>query len=238
MTVPTWYMETLPGVGERVRLSGRAHHYLVRVLRVEVGERLRLCDGGGATALARVIAADDAGVDAQVESVETATHGRFELTLVASPLKRKGTEFVAARCAELGVDRLVLTRMDRSIARLEDDRLDRLERVAAEAARQVGQPEVTKLSVAPGLSQAIQAVPGQRVCFLWEEGGQDLRDLRLSEWGAATCVVGPEGGFSDRETAWLRDAGATPVFFRGAAYKAATAAVIGAVLFLFSGGRL
>jgi 16S rRNA (uracil1498-N3)-methyltransferase len=238
MTVPTWYLEKLPGAGERLRLTGRAHHYLVRVLRTCAGEGVRLCDGSGNRAVARVAAVDDQGLDAVVERLEMLPPRRFELTMVASPLKRKGTEFLAARCAELGVDRLVLARMDRSIARLEDDRLDRLERVAAEAARQVGQPEVTKISVAGSLTNAVDANCGGRLCFLWEDGGEDLRELGLAESEGAVCVVGPEGGFSEREVALLQSKGATPVFFRGAAYKAATAAVVGAVLFLYSGGRL
>jgi len=250
MTVPTWYVDTLPAVGQSVRMGGSAHHYLARVLRVMAGESLRLCDGAGQIARARVLAVDDVGVDALVETVETAPQRRFGLTLVASPLKRKGTDFLAARCAELGVDRLVLVRMDRSIARLEDDRLDRLERVSAEAARQVGQPEVTRLELKSSLAGAIESLQmpnegeppsslrGTRLFFLWEEGGQDVRDLRLQESAGAVCVVGPEGGFSERETSMLQESGATPVFFRGAAYRAATAAVIGAVLFLHAGGRL
>jgi len=238
MTVPTWYLDRLSGVGECMRLSGRAHHYLVRVLRVAASETLRLCDGTGRTAYARVLVVDESGVEVRVETVEAATLRRFQLTLIASPLKRKGTDFVAARCAELGVDRLMLAHMERSIARMEDDRLERLERVASEAARQVGQAEVTRVSLASSLARAVDAVQGQPLYFLWEEGGHDLRDLRLSEHDRAVCVVGPEGGFGEREVALFQDVGATPVFFRGAAYKAATAAVIGAVLFLHAGGRL
>jgi len=238
MTTPTLYVADRCRQGQTIVLSGKERHYLVRVLRTRPGDSVRLCDRGGCVATATVLEVDEHSVSLAVVNVSRSDTPDFRLTLVASGLKKKGTEQLVARCAELGVDHLVLTNMRRSVAKVSGQKLPRMEAVAAESARKVAQPRVVSLAAGDSLPDVLGRLAGRPLFFLWEKGGASAGTLELTDLAEAVCVIGPEGGFDDSEVELMLESGATPLHFKGPAYTAPTAAVMGITLFMLKAGRL
>ena len=199
---------------------------------------MRLADARGAMAAARVAAVTATKIEVEVETVSAAGERGFELSVVMSGLKRKNTQLVVGKAAELGVAHVVLTPMQRTVSKQSADKVARLRKVAAEAARQVGQPAVPEVALAADLDAALARFADRPCYFLWEQGGTDLRSHDLGGAGKACVVVGPEGGFDEQEVRLLTARGATPVRLAGPAYKAETAAIAGIALFLFQAGEL
>jgi len=276
MTTPMVFVEVGGGPGSVVRLVGAAYHYLARVVRVKPGERIRLSDAQGASAVGEVMVVDGESIAVRVlEAVPPGTR-LFDLTLVVSLLKQSRSDDVVAAAAELGVARLIFTSMERSVVRLVPERaerkdrggkgelrarpngaarataadersgsgrsgsgrLERLARVALEAARQVGQPLLPVLETASGLDEALDRVSGAPIYFLWENGGEPLTTLDLVGVRSASCFVGPEGGWGDAEVELLLLRGAIPLRLHGPAYRAGTATLAASVLFLHRAGAL
>jgi 16S rRNA (uracil1498-N3)-methyltransferase len=114
-----------------------------------------------------------------------------------APPKGDRLEWLVQKCTEVGVARLVLVDAERSVVRWDPDRaakqLDRLRRIAAEAAmqsRRTWLPEVV------GPRPAAEVLPDAAVA---EPGGRPVaaRD---------SCIaVGPEGGWSAAEVARAGD---------------------------------
>jgi len=252
MTVPTLNVDGEIGSGAMLRLKGKQYHYLARVLRVRRGDPVRVASSDGTVFEATVSDVGPTQVTLHLGQGVREEPAATSLCLVASGLKRRGTESLVAYCAELGIDRVVLTNMRRTVALSEPDKLPRLSRVASEAARRVGQPHVTRIEFAPDLTAALTMIApadagttsspparasGPALYFLWEKEGADPHTIDPGRQDVA-FVVGPEGGFDPSETQLLSHAGAQPVLFRGPAYRAETAAFIGAVVFSFLTGRL
>ena len=106
------------------------------------------------------------------------------------------TETVARQLTELGIDRITLLVTDRTVVRPTRAlaRLERLRRVVREAAMQARRPRLPEVIGPLSLDQALAAsAPG--TVALAEPGGGAL----AAETSAV--LVGPEGGWSERELA-------------------------------------
>lgn len=64
------------------------------------------------------------------------------------------------------------------------------------------------------------------VLVLHESASRPLSDVPLSDTGAVTLVVGPEGGITDAELAALTDAGAVVVRLGPTVLRTSTAAAV------------
>ncbi len=205
--------------GTSVMLVGPEHRHAFAAARSRVGDTVRLIDGEGVEALARVDTADRSGASLTV--LETATHRRADgvsLTVVQALPKGRGFDDVVRRCAELGVAAVVPVETERTVARPSGssarDRLERWRAVAVSAAKQSRGVFLTEVLPLTTLEAASDLMPGSDASFVaWEEGGVPLSSALRDAAGAGRllAVVGPEGGLTEREVGALTDRGAVTV---------------------------
>jgi len=234
MTIPTVQLDAECVPGGMITLTGSRHHYLVRVMRLRAGSAVRLTTPAGMTAQGVVAAVDDERIDVRAGDFLSTTEDCTApgLTLIASPLKQRGSRRLAAWAGELGLRALTFVHMRYSVARLEAHHLTRLRRVAGEAARRVGRGRVPDVELSSSLKQALATAAGSRLCFLWEHGSHGFELPPMESLATLSCVVGPEGGYHDDEVRLLMDSGAAPLRLKGPAYTAETAAMAGSVMLL------
>lgn len=187
--------ETLDADGV-VLLDGETEHHLTRVLRLRSGEHVTLSDGLGRWRQTTV-AGGDTGQGAvrlrlETTSAVVATARPYPAFTLASAIpKGDRVEWLVQKAVELGADTVQLLHTDRSAVRWKPDRavkqMERLQRIAVEAARQsrrVWLPELSApVDASTVLADAAIAEPGGRVV-----GGTDN-----------FIAIGPEGGWSPAE---------------------------------------
>lgn len=196
--------------GDRVRLRDDAVHHLRKVLRLSLGDEIELFDGSGRVARGRLEAG--AVVVAEVEL----TSPPLPPVVIAQALVRgPKLEEVVRRATELGASSVHVFEAERSNA--PSLRLDRLLRVAQEAARQAERafvPSVVGPDSFASLTEAVRAFSGCAAMGVLgaEQPLSELltSDERFREAGLL-IVVGPEGGLSPDEQRALFDAGCRPV---------------------------
>ncbi len=247
----TWRMDTFrvpPGslVGRAIVIDGPEGHHAIDVVRVRPGDFVRLIDGEGAEAIARVDAA--AHSEAALSIIETRSHERrsgVELTVVQALLKGRAFDEVVRRCSELGVAGIVPVLTARTIGKLppdaEESRLARWEAVALAAVKQSRGVFVPTI----GAVRDLATVRGQvcaydRALVAWEEEAEaGLRDaLGTPGPRKILLVVGPEGGLAADEVEGLVAAGATPVSAGRRGRRADWAAAAGAAMISYETGGL
>lgn len=175
----------------RPELPDDAVHHLTRVLRLRPGAPIVVADGRGSWApavLAGDGAVEPAGPVASVPAPVPALTVAFALVKGAKP------ELVVQKLTELGVDRIVPFRAERSVVRWDEAKaakaVARLRAVAARATEQCHRPwlpEVAEVSDLPALVAAGAA--------LADRGGEPVTLAHT------TVAVGPEGGWSEGEQA-------------------------------------
>jgi 16S rRNA (uracil1498-N3)-methyltransferase len=175
-------------------LSHDDRHHLERVLRLRPREEVTVADGTGAWRRCRYLGSGRLEVAGPTVPVDTPVPA---ITIGFALTKGERPEWAVQKLTELGVDRIVPVVTDRSVARWEGERagrrLERLRAVARAAAmqsRRVRLPQVDDVT-----AFADWAAGAGSAGALAHPGGAPISLSRPA------ILVGPEGGFSEAETA-------------------------------------
>jgi 16S rRNA (uracil1498-N3)-methyltransferase len=206
-----------------VSLAGDEAHHAIRVLRVRPGETLRLADGAGHAAVARVVAVDRDRLQLDCDPPVILPLDRCQaLTVAVAPPKGDRWTDLVRGLTELGVGTimpLLCERGERMPASL-----DRARRVAVEALKQCRRSHLPHLTDPTPI--AALAAAGQPVILCDPSGGPP----RPGAIRPMVLAIGPEGGFTDAERASLLAAGATSVRVAGPVLRIETAALAAAAV--------
>jgi 16S rRNA (uracil1498-N3)-methyltransferase len=181
--------------GRAVILGGDARH-LARSLRARVGEEIQVVDPAGSLLTVRL----DHISPERVEGVIVAEREHrpepdARITVAIAQLPAPALELVLSRCTEIGAFAFQVFSADRSVAR--GAKLERWNTICREAAMLAGR---TRVPVVEGPSTFDEVVTSAEHPVLLVRGSHAaLADL--SEPRDLTLLVGPEGGWSERELA-------------------------------------
>ncbi len=193
------YVEHPLGDGQSVPLDRDQAHYLFGVMRLAVGSQVLLFNGCDGEWLADVEQAGKrAGVLACVEQTK-ALQMPPDLWLLFAPIKKARTDFIVEKATEMGAARIVPVQTD--FTNSERIRQDRLQAHAVEAAEQCGGTYVPEVAELQKLDRLLDHWPeGRQLMFCDEaEVGAAKRLATSTPDHPWAILIGPEGGFSDRE---------------------------------------
>lgn len=180
-------------VQESYLLSGEAHHHLVNVIRIAVGEKLLLLNGKGLAISTLVESVTKKHVALKFENYRQ-SEGRHQMDLALGLPKREALELCLKQAVEIGFGRIFMVRSAFSqIRQLEDERLQKILTAALEQSNAEFMPELIACEWADVPWQNYQ-----QVVLLNSQSGSDAKKAAF-ENGAKLLVVGPEGGFSAQE---------------------------------------
>jgi 16S rRNA (uracil1498-N3)-methyltransferase len=209
----------LDGIADgRATLPPDAAHRFTRVLRLKDGDAIELFDGGRRVARG-TLALPDAIKDVVVSEVEDALP---PLVIAQAVTKTDKLELVVKKGTELGASCFILVDTARGQVHLggerADKRVDRLLRVAEDAARQSGRASVPSIEgplAIRDLAARIRSFTGVSVVGVVGAAGPLSAALAAAadklRADGVLVVVGPEGGLDPAEIDALVDAGAVPV---------------------------
>jgi 16S rRNA (uracil1498-N3)-methyltransferase len=237
---PAWPPASLPRLfvdqplaeGLPLTLEGAPANYLVNVLRLGPGDRVKLFDDRTGEWLAEI---EDAGRKRVTLAVSERLRGREavpDLWLLFAPIKRGRIDWLVEKATELGVARLVPVLTRRTVV----DRLnlDRLRAHIVEAAEQCERTALTEIDEPRKLEAVLADGPGERPLFFADEAGGGALDAAP---GPAAILVGPEGGFTDEERAAIRALPqARPIGLGPRILRADTAALAAVALWMAAAG--
>lgn len=199
-----------------------AHH--LRVRRVAEGAPVRLVDGKGGVATAR-LAIDRQVLAARVVATTTvAAPPRTELLVGAGDRDR--FLMLIEKATELGATKVVPLVTERSVTvatRFQAPHVEKACRRAQEALKQCGGSWVPTVAAPAALAEALRNPTRGLVRLVAQSDGGPLPPLREAD--VVQWVVGPEGGFADAESAAIRAAGFIPVALGRSTLRFDTAAV-------------
>lgn len=235
-SLPRLFVEQpLAGAGE-IAIDGAQAHYLASVMRVKPGDAVALCDDISGEWLGIVDEAARRTVRLRIERQLRARETVPDLWLLAAPIRKGRLDWVAEKACELGVARFVPVRTRRSVV----DRINR-ERLRAhmiEAAEQCGRTALPALAELVALDALLADWPQHRaLIFADETGGAPLAEAAAATPAPAAILIGPEGGFDERERTLIRALpAARPVSLGPRILRADTAAVAAVALWMAAAG--
>jgi len=205
-----FYVPDLPPQGAPAPLPPEEAQHLLRVLRLEQGDEIRVFDGRGREHVARVEALTKSDAIIRVGApAPAAAEPRVALTLAQALLKSDKFDEVVRDATMLGVARiqpLLTARCEVPRVRSGDTgRVDRWHRVAVSSAKQCGRAVVPDVLPVASLAVFLEN-PGTACIVMLAEPALAAASRGLADWqrahpGSASLLIGPEGGWADEEHA-------------------------------------
>lgn len=197
------------GPGNTLELDRDQAHYVTNVMRRTVGDRLKLFNGADGEWLAEISSSGKKSAALTCLEETRPQTPEPDLWLVFAPIKRARLDFIAQKATELGVSALQPVYTERTIV----DRVkgERMKANAVEAAEQCERLNVPECRDPVKLDALLAAWPTDRRILFCDEvlDGQPAHDALRAAChkdtpGPWAVVIGPEGGFSDRERSRIR----------------------------------
>ncbi|MBQ8885109.1 MAG: 16S rRNA (uracil(1498)-N(3))-methyltransferase [Clostridia bacterium] len=227
-------------VGAEAVLSGDEFEHAKNVLRIAVGDEVMLLDGSGKEFSAIVSSVEKRRMVLNV--VRADDGGREALTdvfLAFGYLKNADkNEFIVQKAVELGVKRIVAFSSQYSSAFMNENKLERLNKVAREAAKQCLRSVAPKVEYCSDLKSALLSVSEAKNKIFACEFQTESQTALGAITGSTALVVGSEGGFSKEEQKLSEALGFSSVTLGKRILRAETAAVALVSVAMFALGEL
>lgn len=156
---------------------------------------------------------------------------KIQLTVACSVTDKKRFEFMVSKVTEIGATQIQPLISSRS-QKTELQR-DRLIKIALSALKQSGRILLPKIENTITLADFISSPSfNSGKCFFMDIDSDNYSVKHLS---SLNCIlVGPEGGWTERERNLFRDMNITPVSFGFTTLRTETAAIVGTAMALYS----
>ena len=174
-----------------------------RVLRLQVGERLIVCDGLGKDHHCTVTRITPDQVEAEIfETVPCIAEPTVRVTVLCGLPKGDKADYIVQKCTEAGASEILFFHSHRCVAKMPSDRekkLTRWQRIAQESAKQSGRGIIPSVGLLEDIAEAFNKAKESGLgLFMYETG--DRRTLKdalenAGEFSSAAILTGPEGGF-------------------------------------------
>jgi 16S rRNA (uracil1498-N3)-methyltransferase len=213
----------------RARITGPDAHHLTRVLRVEPGQQFEISDNQSVY-LAEVETARKDLVSFAVQERLATPEPQVRTTLLASLVRFERFEWIIEKATELGVEQIIpleTERTEKGLRMASEKRTVRWNRIAREASEQSRRARLPEIHAAVGVADALKIEADYR--YLLEEATAPpiLSAIPASRRAGdrVALLLGPEGGWTDRERALIPTAGWCAVSLGSQILRAETAAI-------------
>ena len=229
-------------------ITGSEARHLVSVLRLNIGARVQLFDGTGATYQAEVSGISKGRVELIISLRDEPVQMTTNLFLGQALLKGKKMDVVIQKTTELGIAGLYPFISDFSnnrhlAAARESRRLERWRKISREACKQCNRPQPPECYPVVFFDKFLEEVStadfDRKLIFWEEEKAQGLQEI-IKEGGSGSTMIliGPEGGFSTVEVEKAKAAGFQPVTLGKKILRAETAAIAAVSILQYLLGNL
>lgn len=216
------------------RIGGKDYNHICNVLRMRSGDTF-LVSCGGISSLCRLDRVEDDAVVAEiVEEDFRNTELPVQFYLFQGLPKGDKMELIIQKTVELGVAGIIPVEMRRCVMKLDEKkkktRRERWQSIAESAAKQSKRNVIPEVFDVMTYKQAMAKVAEMDVFLVpyENERGMDATKeamARIRPGMSVGILVGPEGGFDEKEIDLVREAGAAVISLGKRILRAETAAV-------------
>lgn len=196
-------------IDEIAILSEEESIHCTRVLRKRVGDEIIIIDGKGLMCKAELTDVNKKGCKAKItETLKKEEKRDFSIHIAIAPTKNiSRIEWFLEKATEIGIDEVSFILTEHSERK--KIRLDRLEKIVLSATKQSLKATLPKLNELVSYKQFLAGdLKVEQKFIAWVE--EDTKNLLRDQYkpSQSVCIlIGPEGGFSEKEVELARDSG-------------------------------
>ncbi len=206
-------------------------HHLRNVLRVNLGDKIRIIDGKGGVFIAEIKSINTESTAAKILNREFHERKSPSIILFQTLPKNDKMELILQKTTELGITQIVPISTERSLQKPSESRYQRWHRVVISATKQCKRAWLPELCEIQKFQDCLNTFQSFALTLIfWENEKQQhikkvLRETPKIE--SIALLVGPEGGFTEKEVNDAIENGCTPVTIGSNILRTETAAIAG-----------
>lgn len=205
--MPHFFIKTSDINGENIKITDKSTlHHLLRVMRLKTGEKLLLTDENQTSYTARVLEISPKYIISRILKHEKADHFlKTELFLAQGVLKSDAQAFVVQKATELGVKGVFPLVTDNTVVKpsVVDAKIEKWSKYALEAVKQCERTDIPTVFERTTIEKLLESGEFDTIIACVERSQESTLKSALKKIenkGKILVIIGPEGGFSERET--------------------------------------
>ena len=195
-----------------IEVSGDEAHHAIKVLRVQVGEEILVCDGNGSWARAAISQIDKKSFQADVLERGYQEERSPKLIVIQGLPKSDRIKESIEILVEAGVDVIIPWQAERSISKWQQGSIDKLQNVVTASTKQSRRFRAPEVRGEQSIPQILSELSTSQVIVVLHESAtakiSQVINPKFAELDEILVVIGPEGGLSENELKTFEAAGA------------------------------
>lgn len=210
------------------------YNHIAKSLRAKIGETILLCDENQIQYEGKIINITSSSVDIEIEKQYKSNKNlSFELYLAQSPLKSDAQTFLIEKATELGVTGVYPILTDNCSVKKSviEQKIQKWKKIMFEASKQCERAKIPACFELSKLSDLVLNKNFDRILAFTERNATQkvkvyLQDKPISKNEKILLIIGPEGGFSDKEFDFFNKNNITTLSLGDLILKAETAVIV------------
>ena len=198
--------------GNTVNIDTDDVSHIKRVLRLNTGDIITVCDSAATDYTAEITDISDKAVVCKILSEQkNDAEPNISVTIYQALPKAAKMELIIQKNTELGVVRIVPCELSRCVVKLDGKdakkKCERWQKIADEAAKQSGRGVLPTVSNVMKFKDAVNEMKKSDIYFVPYESAEEitLKSVLLGKSAkTVSFMIGPEGGFSPEEAEFLK----------------------------------
>ena len=229
---------------DKARILGDDVKHIYKVLRLSEGEKVTLNDCAGSEYLAKISLISKQEVELEIlEKLDINNESAINITLFQGLPKAQKMDLIVQKGTELGIMEFVPIITDRVDVKLKGEfkKLDRLNRIALEAAKQSKRSIIPKVLDPISFNEVLERIEELDLVLVPYENAENFgvkslmkkineENIDLSKIKNIGIFIGPEGGIEEEEIIKLKEKGAYIITLGNRILRTETAGFVAASL--------
>ena len=243
MKMPRFFIDKSAVCGDMITVTGGDALHIGRSLRMKNGDGITFCREG-----VEYISVIDRITPTEVyckvlETVPSSSEPSLRLTIYQALPKQDKPELIIQKCTELGAAEIVFFISKRCVSRPDDrsaeKKMARYRKIAEEAAKQSGRGNIPEICGVMSFDEAVSELCENDVKLLcYENGGERLSEIDLSDKKTCGVMIGAEGGFDRSEADICCEKGAIPIWLGKRILRCETCPIAVTAMIMLSAGEM
>ncbi|MBQ7303904.1 MAG: 16S rRNA (uracil(1498)-N(3))-methyltransferase [Alphaproteobacteria bacterium] len=198
------YIDAPIEIGQQLECDEKQSHYLLNVMRLVVGDDVYVFNGKNGEFCCKIEIAQKKRCVLRVVSLFAQYEQSPDIWLLFAPIKKDCMDFVIEKSTELGVVKILPVITEYTIN--SNVKVERLQYQAIEASEQCRRQDIPLVYEAKKLEQVLlNWDENRKIIYLDESLKSASAKLQMVKCAQkAAILVGPEGGFSEKELEFLK----------------------------------
>lgn len=231
--------------GDFIKVNSEESNHIMNALRHKIGDEIVVSNEDDKEYITEISDYSEGIITLKIKDIIPLQKSELEIILYQGLCKGDKMDFIIQKATEIGISSIIPIETMRTIVKLDlgksGKKTERWQKIAAEAAKQSNAPFIPKIGSVTNIKEMINSLEKdvKYILFWEEEKNLKLREAlnKISEKRIA-MIIGPEGGFDEKEVSLLKEKGVISVSLGEKILRTETAAIAASTCIMYHFGEL